>query len=89
MEAITSLREEVKSMIDNADEKTLRMMHAMLEASEEKDWWDELDEEEKKEIETAIQESEVAENFIPYEKFKSGFSSWRKELLSSNEQTKK
>lgn len=85
----TSLREEVKSMIDNADEKTLRMVYAMLSASAEEDWWNELNIEEKKDLENAIAESEKEENYIPYEKFKNEFDSWRKELLSSKEQIEK
>lgn len=89
MEEISLLREEVKSLIDKADEKTIRMMYAMLEAGAEEDWWDELNEEEKKEIDKAVEESEKEENLIPYETFQSAFKSWRKELLSSKEQNKK
>ena len=89
MEEITLLREEVKTMIDKADEKTIRMMYAMLEAGNEEDWWNELNNEEKKEIDIAIEESENQNNLIPYETFQSEFNTWRKELLSSKEQTKK
>ena len=89
MEEITSLREEVKTMIDSADEKTVRMMYAMLEAGAENDWWDELTNEEKKEIHLSLEESEKDENFIPYKTFQNEFQSWRKELLSSKEQNKK
>jgi len=89
MEEISFLREEVKSLIDKADEKTIRMMYAMLEASTEEDWWNELSNEEKKEIDDAIKESENDENLIPFEKFQSEFNTWRKELLSSKEQKTK
>lgn len=89
MEEITLLREEVKTMIDKADEKTIRMMYAMLEAGNEEDWWSELNNEEKKEIDIAIEESEKQDNLIPYEAFQSEFKTWRKELLSSKEQNKK
>ena len=89
MEEIISLREEVKTMIDKADEKTIRMMYAMLEAGAEADWWNELSDEEKKEIDKATEESEKDENHIPFKTFQAEFKSWRKELSSSKERTKK
>ncbi|HRH50775.1 MAG TPA: hypothetical protein PLP23_18630 [Panacibacter sp.] len=89
MEEIMSLREEVKTMIDKADEKTIRMMYAMLEVDADNDWWNELNDEEKKEMDTAIEESENKDNLVPYKTFQSEFNTWRKELLSSKEQTKK
>lgn len=89
MEEITLLREEVKTMIDKADEKTIRMMYAMLEAGNEEDWWNELNTEERKEIDTSIEESDKEENLIPFETFQSEFNTWRKELLSSKELIKK
>lgn len=89
MEEITLLREEVKTMIDKADEKTIRMMYAMLEAGNEEDWWNELNTEERKEIDTSIEESDKEENVIPFETFQSEFNTWRKELLSSKELIKK
>jgi hypothetical protein len=48
------LRNEVKSYIDKADAHVLKMMHAMLKADNEDDWWDELEEEEKKSIERGM-----------------------------------
>ncbi len=88
-EDITSLREEIKTMIDKADEKTIRMTYAMLEAGAEEDWWDEMNEVEKKEIDEAIAESENDKNHISFKAFQDEFKSWRKELLSSKEQSKK
>lgn len=89
MEEITALRQEVKSMIDNADEKTIRLMYAMLEADAEQDWWNELTDEEKKEIDEAMEESEKEKNFVSLKTFQSEFKTWRKELLSSKERNKK
>ncbi len=89
MEEIMLLREEVKTLIDKADEKTIRMMYAMLEAGNDEDWWNELTDEEKKEMNTAIEESENKDNLIPFETFHSEFKTWRKELLSSKERSKK
>lgn len=89
MEEITLLRKEIKTMIDSADEKTIRIMYAMLEASSDDDWWNELNDKEKKEIEEAMNESVNEENQIPFATFQSEFNVWRKELLSSKEQNKK
>jgi hypothetical protein len=89
MEEIEILKEEIKNMLNNANEKTIKMTHAMLEASTEDDWWNELSDEEKNEIDEAIKESEKEENYIPLETFQSEFNTWRKELLSSKEQNKK
>lgn len=89
MEKIEILKEEIKDMLNNADEKTIKMTHAMLEASTEDDWWNDLSNEEKNEIDKAIEESEKEENHIPFKTFQSEFNTWRKELLSSKEQNKK
>ncbi len=42
MEAVEQLRIEVKKYIDRADEKVVRMVHAMLEANADENWWDEM-----------------------------------------------
>lgn len=89
MEEIEILKEEIKDMLNKADEKTVRMTYAMLEASAEEDWWNELNNDEKEELEMSIEESEKKDNQIPLEKFQSDFNQWREELLSSNEQNKK
>jgi predicted transcriptional regulator len=44
MTATEILRKSVKKQIDNADEKSLKMVRAMLQAEEEYDWWDDLSE---------------------------------------------
>jgi TRAP-type C4-dicarboxylate transport system substrate-binding protein len=84
MEEITSLREEVKTMIDSADEKTIRMMYAMLEAGAENDWWDELEPDQQQELKSAINEAEYNENIVSLETFKQEFKQWRNELLLEN-----
>jgi thiamine pyrophosphate-dependent acetolactate synthase large subunit-like protein len=69
MEEITTLREEVKSMIDAADEKTLRMMYAMLEV-DSNDWWDEMPEEIKSEVEESIKQADNNEGLTHEEAMK-------------------
>ncbi|HYJ62761.1 MAG TPA: hypothetical protein VEV62_03375 [Parafilimonas sp.] len=48
------LRNEVRNYIDKADAHVLKMMYAMLKADSDADWWDELEEEEKKSIEQGL-----------------------------------
>ena len=50
MSLVKTLREEVKKYIDNADDHVLKMIHAMLKADSEIDWWDELEDDEKESI---------------------------------------
>ena len=56
-------------------------MYAMLEAGNEEDWWNELNNEEKKEIDTAIEESENQNNLIPYETFQSEFKNMAQRVI--------
>ena len=48
------LRNEVKDYIDKADAHLLKMIHAMLKADSELDWWDELQADEKQSIERGL-----------------------------------
>ena len=50
---LKELRQEVKTYIDHADEKVVKMVYAMLEADAD-DWWDEMPEEIKSELEESI-----------------------------------
>ena len=56
MEDIVALRAYVKQQIDKADEKTLRMMQAMLDVAEG-DWWEHISEAEKASIERGLQQA--------------------------------
>ncbi len=57
MKEVTALRNQVRKYIDTADEKTLKMVHAMLEAEQEADWWDELPVGVQQSIDKALEES--------------------------------
>jgi predicted transcriptional regulator len=54
MDEITILKNQAKKYLDTADEKTIRMVYAMLEVDSEKDWWDDLPAEAKKSIERGL-----------------------------------
>jgi predicted transcriptional regulator len=57
MKGVSILREEVKQYIDMADEKVVKMIHAMLEVEHESDWWDELGDETKSSIEQGLKDA--------------------------------
>jgi predicted transcriptional regulator len=59
MKEVTALRKEVKRSIDSADEKTLKMIQALLEVEQESDWWDGLDDEAKASIERGLKDADA------------------------------
>ena len=42
MDEVTILKNKAKKYLDNADEKTVKMIYAMLEVDAQNDWWDDL-----------------------------------------------
>ena len=57
MTDVEALKNEVKKYIDRADEKVLKMVHAMLEVDAgENDWWDEIPDSIKQEMNEAIKD---------------------------------
>ncbi len=57
------LRGLVQDYVNTADERLLRVIKAVVESykGENSDWWDEMSEEEKKEIETGLLQSAKGE----------------------------
>ncbi len=51
------LKKETKKYIDSADDKVVKMVHAMLQANAETDWWDEISEAEKTSIENGLKDA--------------------------------
>lgn len=51
------LKEQTKKLIDKADEKTLKMVFAMLEVNDSYDFWDALPQYVKEDVITAQQQS--------------------------------
>ena len=72
------LREKVKQYIDEADDTTVEMVYAILEARGEGDWWDELPENAQQEIDEAITELDEGKG-IPHEEVKKMYAQWFKE----------
>ena len=53
MDPVKKMRSEVKKYIDTADEKVVKMMHAMLEVDAEADWWDAMPDEVRKSVQAS------------------------------------
>ena len=58
MDISTNIREEVNHYLENADERMLKIVHAILEADANEDFWDELPSSVQENIHTAINQSE-------------------------------
>jgi len=55
---LIELRKEVKMYIDHADERVVKMLYAMLEKDAETDWYDEMPDEIKAELEESIAQAD-------------------------------
>jgi predicted transcriptional regulator len=61
MEEVKDLRKAVIEYIQTADEKVVKMVHAMLEVDAEDELWDQMPNDVKADVEAALQESERGE----------------------------
>ncbi|MFT4023666.1 MAG: hypothetical protein QM664_07775 [Flavihumibacter sp.] len=75
MKGVSALRREVKRYIDTADEKVVKMIHAMLEVEQESDWWDELSEEAKASINQGLKEARSGQ-VTPHEVVMKKYHKW-------------
>ena len=82
MSTIEILRNEAKQYIDEADEKAIKMVIAMLEANaneddedEDADWWKNMPDDIKAEIEETIKESDEGKG-IPHEEVRKSYIKW-------------
>ena len=71
------LRKQVQKYVSVADEKSLRIVKAVLEIEQEEDWWDTLPDNVKKSVETAIKESDEGKT-IPHEQVMKMYKQWLK-----------
>ena len=58
MNSLDLLREEVKKYIDTADEKVVKMIHAMLEVNADEEWWERMPDKVKADVGEALPEAE-------------------------------
>jgi predicted transcriptional regulator len=75
MDTVKIMRQEVKKYIETADEKVVKMMHAMLEVDADSDWWDIMPEKVKADVEAALLESEKGQ-VTPHEEIQKRYKKW-------------
>ena len=75
MNPVKQMRQEVKKYIDDADETTVKMVYAMLEAKQEDEWWNTLPPKVKAEIDKALTELDKGKG-IPHEEVLKKYSKW-------------
>jgi hypothetical protein len=75
MNAEKIMRQEVKKYIDTADVKVVKMMHAMLEADADNDWWDTMPDNVKADVEAALTESKKRQ-VTPHAQIQKRYQKW-------------
>ncbi len=75
MTATEILRKSVKKQIDSADEKSLKMVRAMLDAEEEYDWWDDLSDAAKFSIEQGLKDAQEGK-LTPHKEVMKKYIKW-------------
>lgn len=73
--SIAALKKEVKKNIDKADERVLKMVNAMLVADQEEDWYDELPEAVKKDLDISLQQEKDG-LLIPHAEVMKKYKKW-------------
>jgi len=74
---INDLRKEVKKYIDEADERMVKIVYAMLEADKTSDWWDDISEGEKDAIAEGLKQIKEGKT-TPHEVVMAKYSKWLK-----------
>jgi len=72
---IKTIRKEVIALIDHADDRMVKAIHAMLEADQAGDWWDEISEAQKASIARGIKDMEQG-NTIPHSEMVKFYGKW-------------
>jgi uncharacterized protein HemY len=75
MDTFKKMREEVKKYIDTADDKVVKMVHAMLEVDADADWWETVPDSVKEQVELSLQQSESGE-VLSHEEVKAKHPQW-------------
>lgn len=72
---MSEIRKEIKQYIDKADDKTVRMIHAMLEVDAETNWWETMPESIKADVQTALSQAD-SDNIISHDQVKKKYPQW-------------
>ena len=60
---VKALKKEIKKNIEAANEKTLRIIHQILQIEDEQDWWDDLPKEVQEAIDEGIEQANKGQVF--------------------------
>ncbi len=72
---LKTIRKEVTEYIKHADSRMVRVIHAMIEADQAGDWWDDISDAQKASIERGLKDMEEG-NTIPHEEMVKFYSKW-------------
>jgi uncharacterized protein HemY len=75
MDPVKRMRNEVKKYIDTADEKVVKMVHAMLEVDGAADWWDAMPDEVRRDLELSMKQADQGE-VLTYDEVKAKYGQW-------------
>ena len=77
MTTTDALRKQVQKYVALADEKSLRIVQAILEIEQENDWWDNMPDNVRKSVEIAIKESDEGQT-LPHDEVMKMYKQWLK-----------
>ena len=72
---VKELKKEVKKYIDQADERMIKAIYAMLEADQHEDWWNTISDGEREAIDTGLKQMEEGKT-TPHEVVMKKYSKW-------------
>lgn len=75
MKDITLIKKQAKKYLDTADEKVVKMVHAMLEVDAQKDWWDDVSDEARASIKRGLKDAEEG-RIIPHNEVMKKYKKW-------------
>ena len=75
MDEVTIMKNKAKKYLDNADEKMIKMVFAMLEVDAQKDWWDEISDSAKNSIERGLKDIEMGK-VTPHNEVMKKYKKW-------------
>jgi hypothetical protein len=75
MNSVKKMRTEVKKYIDTADEKVVKMIHAMLEVDADAEWWDTMPDNIRSEVEESLKQADNGET-MTNEQVKQKYPQW-------------
>ncbi|MCB0507358.1 MAG: hypothetical protein R2739_06140 [Chitinophagales bacterium] len=69
------IKKYIKKQIDIADDRTLRMIQAIIDVDKQQDWWETLSDNQKKIVTEGLEQAKK-DNFVSSTTIKNKFGSW-------------